>query len=228
MKRSVKRNRRQTLKELPARFNNRTEYNVSERTVRRRLCVCGYKRRMICKKITISRVNRDRRMGFCRQKLHWNVQNNWSSIIFSDETKIMLGRNGKVYVWRKPEERFRPDCIGQLDDFETTCRASVMFWGCITYYGVEILVAIHGNMNTDKYISVLEDNLWPVVVRHFSDRPWIFQEDNAPCHVSLRANQWKEENGIRTLLWPPQSPDLNIIENVWKVVEYRYKNDLEK
>jgi hypothetical protein len=35
-------------------------------------------------------------MGFCRQKLHWNVQNNWSSIIFSDETKIMLGRNGKV------------------------------------------------------------------------------------------------------------------------------------
>jgi exosome complex RNA-binding protein Rrp4 len=65
-------------------------------------------------------------MGFCRQKLHWNVQNNWSSIIFSDETKIMLGRNGKVYVWRKSDERFRPDCLGQLDDFETTCRASVV------------------------------------------------------------------------------------------------------
>jgi hypothetical protein len=84
----VKRNRRQTLKDLTARFNNRTGYNVSERTVRRRLCFGGYKRRMICKKITISRVNRDRRMGLCRQKLHWNVQNNWSSIIFSDETKI--------------------------------------------------------------------------------------------------------------------------------------------
>jgi NAD(P)H-nitrite reductase large subunit len=33
--RSVKRNRRQTLKDLTARFNNRTGYNVSERTVRR-------------------------------------------------------------------------------------------------------------------------------------------------------------------------------------------------
>jgi hypothetical protein len=119
---------------LRSRFNNRTGCNVSERTVRRRLCFVGYKRRMICKKITISRVNRDRRMGFCRQKLHWNVQNNWSSIIFSDKTEIMLGRNGKVYVWRKPDERFRPDYFGQLpelDDFETTCRASVMFWGCV-------------------------------------------------------------------------------------------------
>jgi transposase len=36
--RSVKRNRRQTLKDLTAIFNNRTGYNVSERTVRRRLC----------------------------------------------------------------------------------------------------------------------------------------------------------------------------------------------
>ena len=63
------------------------------------LCFGGYKRHMICKKITISRVNRDRRMGFCRLKLYWNVQNN--------STKIMLGRNGKVYVWRKPDERTR-------------------------------------------------------------------------------------------------------------------------
>ena len=67
-----------------------------------------------------------------------------------------------------------------------------------------------------------------VVVRHFSDRPWIFQEDNAPCHVALRANKWKEENGIRILLWPPQSPYLNIIENVWKVLKIQVHKRLRE
>ena len=71
-------------------------------------------------------------------------------------------------------------------------------------------------MNTDKYIQVLDENLWPVVTRHSPNQPWIFQEDNTPCHVSRAANAWKSENNIPTLESPAQSPDLNIIENVWR------------
>ena len=85
-------------------------------------------------------------------------------------------------------------------------------------YGVGTLTPVEGNMNTEKYtsISVLDDNLclWPVIARHFSNRLWIFQEDYAPYHVAVRANQWKEENYINTLPGPSQSPDLDIIENV--------------
>ena len=43
---------------------------------------------------------------------------------------------------------------------------------------------------------------------------FIFQQDNAPCH---RANPlqigWKDAR--KTLQWPPKSPDLNPIENLW-------------
>jgi transposase len=62
--RSVKTNRRQTLKDVTARFNQRTSCNVSPRTVCRRLFREGYKRRVVSKNITISQVNRQRLIDF--------------------------------------------------------------------------------------------------------------------------------------------------------------------
>ena len=114
----MKTNRRQTLKDVTARFNQRTGCNVSSRIVCRRLFREGYKRRVVSNKITISQVNRQRRVGCCHRKLHWTVDQ-WSHIIFSDEKKIILGQNRKIYVWRKADERFRPECVGRRDDWET-------------------------------------------------------------------------------------------------------------
>ena len=62
--RRVKTNRRHTLKDVTARFNQRTSCNVSSRTVCRRLFREGYKRRVVSTKITISQVRHQRRGGF--------------------------------------------------------------------------------------------------------------------------------------------------------------------
>ena len=103
-----------------------------------------------------------------------------------------------------------------------------MFWACISYHGVEALTPVDGNFNTEKYISILDDNLWPIVAQHFGNRPWIFQEDNAPCHVSARANEWKRDNSIGSLPWLAQSPDYNIIENVWKTIKIRVQRRISE
>jgi hypothetical protein len=42
----------------------------------------------------------------------WTVRNHWTKVIFSDETKIEIGNNRKVYVWRKVDDRLRPECNG--------------------------------------------------------------------------------------------------------------------
>ncbi|MBW0555192.1 hypothetical protein O181_094907 [Austropuccinia psidii MF-1] len=48
----------------------------------------------------------------------------------------------------------------------------------------------------------------------------ILMEDGAPIHTAMASQQWCEEHQIRKLIWPPNSPDLNQIENLRFKMKY--------
>ena len=50
------------------------------------------------------------------------------------------------------------------------------------------------------------------------NQPSIFMQDNAPCHKVKKVTNYLQENEIRVMNWPAQSPDLNPIKNVLKIV----------
>lgn len=89
----------------------------------------------------------------------------------------------------------------------------------MTSNGFGRLVRVDGNMDAVQYCRILEDGLLGTL----DDRRSIyFQQDNNPKHTSHRATTWFAKNNFDLLHWPPSSPDMNIIENVWNLLEVKY------
>ena len=59
------------------------------------------------------------------------------------------------------------------------------------------------------------------------DRPWVWQQDSAPAHMSKKTQAWlqdREVSGVYSHVpfshWPPSSPDCNPLDYfVWSYVE---------
>ena len=101
---------------------------------------------------------------------------------------------------------------------------SILVWGAISKKGIIALAFIDKTMDQAKYINTLSNYLLPNADKIHGKNKWRFQQDNAPCHKAYSVKQWLGANSIRMLDHPPQSPDLNPIENVWGII----KKSLEK
>src|SRR5450432_939737 len=59
----------------------------------------------------------------------------------------------------------------------------------------------------------------------------VMQEDNAPWHTTKIVQNYLNRQKVKRLRWPAQSPDLSLIENLWKQIKvligkrrYRVRN----
>lgn len=183
------------------------EYGVSDYTILALFKRNGIKCRVAAKQTRLTEEHRINRLAFCENMLEWENEK-LSSIVFSDEKSFCSDVRWRSQVYRPFNTRYQPEYVKSES---LSGRISANYWGAISIAGpVTDLVKIDGKFNQMKYYDIITNHLIPIM------RPeLIFMQDNSPVHSANSCMELLGKQTFETMEWPPLSPDLNPIENVW-------------
>jgi len=235
-----------TLRDTAAELYRRLGIKLSTKTLSLRLKQYSKGKGKQIKHVTgkpkkqLSGLNKAKRLEFCKK----NLKRNWSNVMFTDRCKlqhVFPGVSARSCGWIKKGSSWEAPKVDHPSVYNV--------YGGITRFGTTTLKEVTGstnyhtefenkqhqkarNITSGEYYGVVAKHFLPQGTKIFASGPgmssWTLQQDNDPTHKTpshAAIEEWVHYHPGQpvTLLkgWPPHSPDLSPIENVWGIIQQK-------
>lgn len=188
---------------------NECNIPASRFTVARYLKQRGMRYRKIKKSLPLKPLDKVKRVELGKT---WLAKNHpWERTIFSDEKWFSLDGpdDWRTFVYPK-QKVFIPR--------HQKRGGGVMVWAMVMPNGLLSFKILDRDFKSGQYIQLLSQTVVPICKLNYGNT-FCFQQDNSRIHTSRVVKDWMTVAQFPVMEWPVRSADLNLMENIWKLLQ---------